>query len=124
MFLNWAGKSKVRRFAFLLVFWIFFDRLFGYISHGVVDSDCALAGSHCELFSDLTGRQWEAISCVLHRFPLVRLCQINAQLICQLPRPVSGQLQDCRQSDYRTRVRHYRGATENVAMVQMRTQLA
>jgi hypothetical protein len=35
-FLNWIGRSKLRRFAALLVFWIIFDRLFGYISHGII----------------------------------------------------------------------------------------
>jgi len=33
---RFVGKSKPRRFAALLVFWIIFDRLFGYISHGII----------------------------------------------------------------------------------------
>ncbi|MGO9432956.1 MAG: hypothetical protein ACLP00_01520, partial [Terracidiphilus sp.] len=32
IFSNWVGKSKLRRFAALLVFWIIFDQLFGYVS--------------------------------------------------------------------------------------------
>jgi hypothetical protein len=36
IFLSWIGKSKLRRFAGLLVFWIIFDRLFGYISHSII----------------------------------------------------------------------------------------
>jgi hypothetical protein len=36
IFLNWIGKSKLRGFAVLLVFWIIFDRLFGYISHSII----------------------------------------------------------------------------------------
>jgi hypothetical protein len=35
-FLNWISRSKLRRFAALLVFWMVFDRLFGYISHGII----------------------------------------------------------------------------------------
>ena len=34
--LNWIRESKLRRFGALLVFWITFDRLFGYISHGII----------------------------------------------------------------------------------------
>jgi hypothetical protein len=36
IFLNSIGKSKLHRFAALLVFWIIFDRLFGYISHSII----------------------------------------------------------------------------------------
>jgi hypothetical protein len=33
IFLNWIGKTKLRRFAGWLVICIIFDGLFGYISH-------------------------------------------------------------------------------------------
>ena len=36
VFLNWIAKCKLRRFGSLLVFWIIFDRRFGYISHGII----------------------------------------------------------------------------------------
>jgi hypothetical protein len=36
VFSNWIGKSKLRRFAALLVFWIIFDQLFGLASHGMI----------------------------------------------------------------------------------------
>jgi hypothetical protein len=36
IFSNWVGKSKLRRFSALLVFWIVFDRLFGYVSHSII----------------------------------------------------------------------------------------
>ena len=36
VFSSWVGKSKPRRYAALLIFWIIFDQLFGYISHGII----------------------------------------------------------------------------------------
>jgi hypothetical protein len=36
VFSNWVGKSKLRGFAALLVFWIIFDQLFGYVFHGIL----------------------------------------------------------------------------------------
>src|SRR5262249_54281678 len=36
VFSNWVRQSKLRRFSALLVFWIVFDQLFGYVSHGIL----------------------------------------------------------------------------------------
>jgi hypothetical protein len=35
-FVNWIGRSKLRRFGALLAFFTVFDRLFGYISHAII----------------------------------------------------------------------------------------
>lgn len=35
-FSHWVGKNKVRYFAAVIVFFIIFDQLFGYLSHGVL----------------------------------------------------------------------------------------
>jgi hypothetical protein len=35
-FSDWVGKSKLRRFSALLVFWIVFDQLFRYFAHSIL----------------------------------------------------------------------------------------